>query len=271
MSVADEILKLARLRDQGLLTEQEFQIQKSRLLGTGFQRPPMPAGLQPPAAGIPRTRQIATPTAPKKAKGNNNGVALGFLVALVIVIVVIVKIVSAVSGPGKAAGHSAQLAAFRDFVTDINDGISSCESAASAVGADLGGLSSSGGDISNSQLVQLDSLSKSAQTACDDNKDQALLNAETITVPGAISYVQSLGYVPTGLGMWATDTGHVLRDVQNIAEGDGSDVADQSQLSSDVKTANSVEQNIEAALANAAQRLNDSSFGGLNLVTWTMS
>ena len=43
MSTADELLKLAQLRDQGVLTETEFAAQKNRLLGQSVV-PPSPAG-----------------------------------------------------------------------------------------------------------------------------------------------------------------------------------------------------------------------------------
>lgn len=38
MNIADELSKLAHLREAGILTEAEFQIQKSRLLGSADQQ-----------------------------------------------------------------------------------------------------------------------------------------------------------------------------------------------------------------------------------------
>jgi hypothetical protein len=47
VSVADELLKLAQLRDSGILTDEEFAAQKARVLSAGAPAPPPPPAQQP--------------------------------------------------------------------------------------------------------------------------------------------------------------------------------------------------------------------------------
>jgi phage shock protein PspC (stress-responsive transcriptional regulator) len=60
MSIAEEIRKLAELRDQGTLTKEEFETAKARLLGSGDGQPAAgstQAGAAAPAPLLRRARQ----------------------------------------------------------------------------------------------------------------------------------------------------------------------------------------------------------------------
>lgn len=59
LSVADELEKLVRLRDNGALTEAEFTEQKARVLNMGAASVPTPEPVSPPATSVPISIQIA--------------------------------------------------------------------------------------------------------------------------------------------------------------------------------------------------------------------
>lgn len=58
--IGDELLKLAALRDKGILTEQEFQSQKSALLKTSFSGSDVRAA-EPAASAVPTERPVPQP------------------------------------------------------------------------------------------------------------------------------------------------------------------------------------------------------------------
>jgi hypothetical protein len=88
MSVADELEKLARLLEQGAISQEEFDQQKARLLGTSGEQPP-------PAVSPPESA-----TQPAAQRGKMSGLAvtafvlsfllgpLGFLLGIVATIVI---------------------------------------------------------------------------------------------------------------------------------------------------------------------------------------
>jgi len=92
LSNADELKKLAELRDSGVLSEEEFAAQKAKLLAS-------PAAAAPPPS--PTVAQsAATPSQGSKARNQRRGCLLSVL-GLIVVVVIIVAIVSSGSGGGK--------------------------------------------------------------------------------------------------------------------------------------------------------------------------
>jgi hypothetical protein len=124
-------------------------------------------------------------------------------------------------------------------------------------------------NASNVDLVQLDTDSKTAQTACDEAKDDKLASLATLEPPSSISYIRSLGSAASNALLWATDdTTTVLHDLQRLAESSGNDVAIESQLTMDVAQADHDASTVRYDFSNAADRLGIRNFGGVGLVTW---
>src|ERR1700678_4484132 len=87
MTTADEIAKLAALRDSGDLTPEQFETEKAKLLAA-------PRPFSPP---VPTTA-TAAPMPGKKNASQKRGCVTLFIV--VVVVAIIIGIVSSSSGPG---------------------------------------------------------------------------------------------------------------------------------------------------------------------------
>jgi hypothetical protein len=175
---------------------------------------------------------------------------------------------AATAQPAGAASRSQQLA-FKNFAGQIRNGLKFCEAAAADTQILLGQAIQSK-DPSQSLIVQLDNASKSAQTACDDTKDQNILNLVDVSPPGSISYIKSLGNVSANAEFWATDdTTAVLHDIQNFVESSSSHpTAIESQLETDIAQADSDAGSLRNAMNGAARRLGVKNYGGLGLIQW---
>ncbi|MHB1583426.1 MAG: hypothetical protein ACYCU7_16990 [Acidimicrobiales bacterium] len=191
---------------------------------------------------------------------------LGFVVLVILVIAIAVV----ATGGKKTYTHAQKASAFNQFVGTISNGLNSCNVRAQDAQILLGAILHNPSAASESNLVQLDSSAKSAQTACDDTKDQTLLNMETANVPGALSGVSSLTIAPTQAGTWATDCGKVLHDLQRLAESSGNDTAILSQLSTDVSSADGDASTLNGMFQSAASGLGVT-FKGFGLVQWGTS
>jgi len=157
---------------------------------------------------------------------------------------------------------------FTNFANQVKSDLATCTNLAGIVQIELGGYLTNP-DSTSFNLVQLDSDTKSAQTACDDAKDDRLLSLASLNPPSSISDIQSLNGVAMDALNWATnDTTAVLHDLQRLAETTGSQVAVQSQLSTDVAQADRDAAIVNYEFSNAANRLGIRRFGGLGLVSW---
>ena len=94
MSAADEIAKLAALRDAGELTQEQFEAAKAKVLAT-----PVPAETRQPPSPEPA---VATPTSvpqerPKRKVSTARKVLFwGFLI--IIVIIVVIALIRSIAG-----------------------------------------------------------------------------------------------------------------------------------------------------------------------------
>jgi hypothetical protein len=226
--------------------------------------PPVPATHAPVTPAVSRPAQTSptkkVPTARKKRRG------------LVILLVVVVAVVIAVttSGGSKPVTHAQKVAAFHSFVSSVEKGLNTCNVAAEDVAVQLGLVLLKGNNPTSSDLVQLDSVARSAQAPCDDTQDNALLNMENESVPGALSGFSNLSTVPTEAGIWATDTGKVLHDIENVAQSSGSGVGAASQLQGDVSTVDGDRSTLRSMFRSVANSLGIS-FPGLGLMKWSSS
>jgi hypothetical protein len=167
-----------------------------------------------------------------------------------------------------AGATTAQVSGFNNYVNAVKKDLSYCTAAASDVEIGLGLLLQAGNSETTGDEAKLDTASKSAQTACDETKDQHVLNVGTLGVPGSISFIHSLNHTGIHAEMWASsDTGAVLHDVQNLLESHGDGVAVASKLESDIAHADSDAATLRADFSHAAQRLG-AKFSGLGLVVW---
>jgi hypothetical protein len=173
-------------------------------------------------------------------------------VAIVVLVIVIASVASSHSAP---ATRAQKLSSFKSFESSISDGLGECNAAAEDVQIDLGLFLQKQSD---SNLVTVDTAAKQAQGPCDDTQDNTLLTMETESVPSSISGYSGISNAPTDAGTWASDVGHVLHDIQNLAESSGSAVGDESQLQTDIQTADSQQQTIASDLQGAASALHTS-------------
>jgi hypothetical protein len=177
--------------------------------------------------------------------------------------------------PAGAASHPRR-AALKNFAAQIRQGLNLCTVDAQDTQIELGLVINAGNSASQSDLDQLDSADKQAQTNCDEAKNDAVLNLGELSVPANIAYIHSLTDVGTEATIWAQDTGHVLNDIQKLVESNSSNPTGlSSQLQTDVATADGDAGVIRAAVNHAASRTGlapqGSSYGGLGLVTWSTS
>jgi hypothetical protein len=231
----------------------------------------------PPTAPPPLAPQLPTRTAPTtpsgppisshrtKAKRGRRGIVV--LILLIVLIIAIVAGVSQKSSP--PASHASKVAALGSFVGAIRTDLGTCTAAASDLQVELGLLVQNSASVTQSDLATLDTESKNAQTACDETDDNAILNLGTMSVPGALSGFSALQNVPIDANTWATnDTTAVLHDVQNIAESNGSSVANQSKLQTDVTQADQDANTLRSQVSSAAQSLGIAS-PSMGLVLWS--
>ena len=273
-SNADELKKLAELRDSGVLSPEEFEAQKARLLaGPSPVSTSAPAPPPPPPQRVP-TPPIVSPTAPaaprpavKQASAKKKK-RRGWTVLVLLVIIIVIIIVAVSSGSKSPATHAQKAAAFNSFESSVKSGLNSCNVATQDVQVELGLVLQAGNAASTSDLVQLDTAAKNAQAPCDDTQDNALLNMETESVPGTLSGLSGLSNAPTDAGTWATDTGKVLHDIENLAQSSGSAVGLTSQLDGDVSNVNNDQSTLNSDFQAAASSLNIT-FNGLGLAKWS--
>jgi hypothetical protein len=213
---------------------------------------------------MPATPAARQPTkkAPAKKRGRRG------LVLLVLAVIVVIIIVATSSSKSTPPSHAAKVSAFNGLVASIKSGLATCNAGASDTQIELGLVLQAGSSAPASDLVQLDSASKSAQSGCDDTQNNALLNMENGSVPGSLSSLSSLSGINTEAGIWATDSGKVLHDIQNLAESSGSGVADAAQLKTDVQTADGDQASLNSALQSAGTTLGVK-FNGLGLTNWS--
>jgi hypothetical protein len=102
-SVADELTKLVQLRDSGVLTDTEFETQKSRLLASPTS---VPAGATS-AATTSSSARVTTTNASKRAKPKTPRWQIGFLAVLVMFVGggLLIGLISAITSnsPGTSA------------------------------------------------------------------------------------------------------------------------------------------------------------------------
>lgn len=134
-SHADELKKLADLRDSGVLTEQEFAVEKARWLGTPSPpAPPLqpdvprqPAASPPPRPAVRQPREaeaqapaapVAKETAKSVPKSTKKGWLSGWLPGILVLLVgaVIAGVIVALTGIG-----STPLTAYASAVTALNN------------------------------------------------------------------------------------------------------------------------------------------------------
>ena len=120
-------------------------------------------------------------------------------------------------------------------------------------------------------MDQLDDADKQAQTACDDTKDENVANLISVSVPGSISFISSLGNVAENAESWATDdTTAVLNDIQKLVESNSSNpTALESRLQTDVAQADGDAGSLRNEMSHAAKRLKVKNYGGLGLIQWS--
>ena len=172
--------------------------------------------------------------------------------------------------PSTAPVNRSAIAAFNSFANRVKNDLALCTAGAADVQIEVGGLLVNPSSATNAELVQLDNDSKSAQTACDEAKDDRLDDLATLSPPSPISYIQSLSNAASDALLWATDdTTAVLHDLQRLAESTGSAVAIESQLTTDVAQADNDAGSVRYSFTHAAQRLGITNFGGLGLVFWS--
>jgi len=187
----------------------------------------------------------------------------------VVAIGLVVVVAGGCASGNRGTGHP--ISDFNDFADQVKSDLSTCTNMADLVQIELGGYLVNG-DSSNFNLVQLDTDSKSAQTACDEAKDGKLASLASLDPPSSISYIQSLSSAAGDTLLWATnDTTAVLHDLQRLAESNGSGVANASQLSTDVAQADHDAGTVRYDFSNAAQRLGIRNFEGVGLITWGSS
>ncbi|MCU1490945.1 MAG: hypothetical protein JWM85_2350 [Acidimicrobiaceae bacterium] len=190
-----------------------------------------------------------------------------YLTAAAGAVLLVIPLTAATSSA--SAGTRRQDAAFYGFVAQVRRALAPCANRAQAVQLDLALVLAEGAKATTSDVVDLDNMSKTAQTYCDEAKDQTILHLGGFSVPGAISWIQGLGDVPIESTTWATDdTNHVLHDVQLIVEATGSTVALDSQLQQDVAQADSDAHAIEGAFNHAAHRLGVRHYASPGFVYW---
>jgi hypothetical protein len=165
--------------------------------------------------------------------------------------------------------QKSQQKALKSFAADNRHGLATCEAASANTQILLGEVIQAK-TPTQSELTQLDSADKSAQTACDDAKDNNVLNLSSLSVPGSISYIHQLSNVGTNATIWATDdTTAVLHDIQKLVETTSSNTtALQSQLQTDVTQADADAGSLRNDMNSAAKRLKLKSYGGLGLIQW---
>jgi len=95
-SVADELIKLVNLRDQGILSSQEFELQKTRLIGGHAIRPASP----------PTAAQATRPAPSQRPVGSSlfRRLKLGF--AVVCSLFVLLAIIGMIAGPEENPGSA---------------------------------------------------------------------------------------------------------------------------------------------------------------------
>jgi hypothetical protein len=188
------------------------------------------------------------------------------LAAPALVVSVAISIFAGVSD----AGASSKAGDFKSFAGQVRSGLAICTAAAADAQVELGQIQAAKSSATEAQIVQFDTTDKNAQTACDSAKDNSIANLFGLSVPGSISYISSLGNVGQNAEDWATDdTTAVLHDLQKAAESTGGNtVAIQSQLQTDVATADSDAGALRATMNAAAKKLKVKNYGGLGLIQW---
>lgn len=163
---------------------------------------------------------------------------------------------AAACGSQAAATPADRISAYNTLATTVKTDLAGCTAGADDALAAVGLIIQEGSNAGEADLVQLDTISKQAQTLCDETKDNDILNLGGLSVPGSISGMSGLGNVPPDAASWASDdVAAVLHDIQNIAESNGSTVGDASQLQSDESTADSDSTAIYNSFHDAATTL----------------
>jgi hypothetical protein len=204
---------------------------------------------------------VATKKKPRTAVG-----CLTLLVLGVLVVIIIVAIVNATKSPPPS--HPAKVAAFNSYVGTISNGLAYCNAATEDVQVELSQFLQAGNSATQAQLDELDSAAQKAQSPCDNTQDNALLNIETASVPGALSGQSSLENVGPDSGQWATDTGKVLHDIENLVQASGNTTGQQATLQSDIQSADADRASLNSDFQNAANSLGIS-YKGLGLTQWS--
>jgi hypothetical protein len=257
--VADELAKLATLRDAGVLNVAEFDRQKARLLAPSGDAP---SHHTPPQSATESTGdEEGTPSNRHRARW-----AFATLLALIVLVIAIVSSGNS-SKPPTLAG---QVSSFNSLVRTIKGDLSVCTAAASNIQIELGLILQNSTSVSQSDLVTLDTDSKNAQTACDEVDNNDILNLGTMSLSSQLASLQSLQGVPSEANNWATnDTTAVLHDIQNIAESTGSTVENDSKLQSDTAKGDQDANALNSQLSQSAQQLGITGAPSIGLVTWT--
>ena len=246
-----------------------------KLRGNWHTKQPIPGITETKAllSRIETANKLAVGTEPKspksaRAPGTRRFTKRGRW-SLAIVLVVVIGIIIAVSGHSSTPPtHAQEVAAFSSFASTVNQDLSICTASASDIEVEVGELLQNPSSVSQSDLATLDTDSKTAQGSCDQAQNNDILNLGSMSVPGALASLSSLQSFPIDANNWATgDTTAVLHDIQNIAESNGSAVADESQLQTDTATADQDASALNSALAQAAQQLGVKT-PSIGLVTW---
>lgn len=225
-----------------------------------------------PTAPSQRATEIGTGAGrPPRVQGKARPWAWVALAAVALLVIIATLASSSSKQPSPStAGHATQVAAFNSFVSQVRADLNACTVPGAVVQVELGQILQNPAAASESDLVQLDDSTHTAQTGCDMAKSDDILNLGSLSIPNSITWIHSLNNAALDAETWATqDTTAVLHDVQKLAESGGNPTALVSQFDQDATTADQDASTVRYDFSNAAQRLGISNFSGLGLITWT--
>ena len=272
MSTADELAKLVQLRDSGSLTEEEFQLGKSRLLGqqapSSFDLPPTGVSAAPAAPASPKATSSKTVKNPLSKRGRRRlALVLGAIVVLIIVIVASTSSKSGNPGNGTSAQTSSTPgAALTAYFKQVNTDLSQCVAGIGATQLELSPALAS--NATQTDYVNLYTAAKQAEGPCDTTQDNDLLNLGLLSIPSGYA---SLNNFSIDAQIWAdSDSVTVLKDIEAVAN-DPSSTAAVATLITDSQTADGDGQALMTAATAAAKQAGVKDTGVNMVLIWGLT